>query len=349
VDTTPPVAAIRYPRTGDPLGLIVEVLGTADDLHFAGYGVEFGIGANPSTWARFGAGRSPRFDELLSAWNTRGLEGDVILRLVASDRAGNQAEAFVPLLFETRVDLLSYFEAVPALFSPNGDGRREETGLRFGLLAPAQVTLSVTDSAGNPIATLSSAESLQEGAFIRSWDGRKQDGSEAHDGPYAVEILAALTANTGVTQREKLTVIVDRTPPAVSLTRPSGGFAAASESVVGSIEDLRLEEYSVAIADTPSAPIWTSLSQGTSNRMDAALASLAGLEEGDYALRVEASDEAENRTDLLVSFIIDATPPRVSLTSPLSGSVVGGTAASAPVSGSVEEGISSSIGWSLSR
>ncbi|HEY7700645.1 MAG TPA: hypothetical protein VIE88_19605, partial [Vicinamibacteria bacterium] len=217
VDTTPPIAAIRYPRTGDPLGLVVEVLGTAQDLHFANYGVEFGVGTDPSTFARFGAGRSPRIDELLAAWNTRGLEGDVTLRLVAFDLAGNQAEARALLQFEERVDLLSYFEAVPALFSPNGDGRREETGLRFGLLVPAQVTLSVTEPAGSPITMLTSSESLQAGAFIRSWNGRKQDGTEAPDGPYTVEILAALTANPGVTQREKLTVIVDRTPPAVSL------------------------------------------------------------------------------------------------------------------------------------
>jgi hypothetical protein len=215
---------------------------------------------------------------------------------VASDRAGNQAEAFVPLLFETRVDLLSYFEAVPALFSPNGDGRREETGLRFGLLAPAQVTLSVTDSAGNPIATLSSAESLQEGAFIRSWDGRKQDGSEAHDGPYAVEILAALTANTGVTQREKLTVIVDRTPPAVSLTRPSGGFATGRR--VGTIEDLAQVR---SLAETPPhLPLLSGLPTAGTRR-----SRLAALKK--EAARVEAS-EAENRTDSRSS---SSTPPRL--------------------------------------
>lgn len=337
VDNTPPVVAIRYPRTGDPLGLIVEVLGTASDLHFVGYGVEFGIGSDPSTWARFGAGRTPRIDELLAAWNTRGLEGDVTLRLVASDLAGNQAETRVPLLFETRVDLLSYFEAIPALFSPNGDGRREETGIRFGLLSPAKVTLSVTDAAANPIATLTSAESLAEGPFIRPWDGRKGDGTEAPDGSYSVEILAASTANAAVTQRERLTVVVDRTPPSVSLLRPTSGFATGGDSAVGTIEDLHLAEYSISLAETPDAPIWSAIAEGTSNRRDAALASLFDLEEGDYALRVEASDEAENRAALIVSFIIDSTPPRVSLSSPLPGSVLGGTALEAPVSGSVEE------------
>ena len=42
VDNTPPTTVIAYPRTGDPLGNIVEIKGTAEDLHFQSYTLEYG-------------------------------------------------------------------------------------------------------------------------------------------------------------------------------------------------------------------------------------------------------------------------------------------------------------------
>jgi len=336
VDNTPPTVSITYPRTGDPLGMVVEVRGSATDLHFARYTLEYGIGLDPLTWAPIGSNRRERVDEVLAPWNTRGLSGEIELRLSAIDRAGNTAETRVPLNLVERTDVLSYLEAVPSLFSPNGDGRRETTGIRFGLEAAALVTLEVKGG-GTTVRTLLEGVSLPEGAHLRPWDGLKDGGGAAADGAYEVHIEAALASNPGVIQREKVTVVVDRLPPTVTVSRPANGFLQAGESIVGTIEDLHLEQYQVSLAENPAAPLWDVVAEGTLNRRATALASPADLEEGDYGLRIEAADEAENQSELVVSFLVDATPPKPDISAPVTGAVLGGKDLDPPVSGTVEE------------
>ena len=56
VDATAPDAGIDYPKAGDPLTSIIEVLISTDDVHFRNFVLELGQGTDPETWVQLAAG-----------------------------------------------------------------------------------------------------------------------------------------------------------------------------------------------------------------------------------------------------------------------------------------------------
>ena len=338
VDNTPPETEIDFPRFGDPITMIVEIVGSASDRNFQAFGLDFGIGLVPDTWARINAGPTELDAEVAGVWNTFGLEGDMTLRLLGRDLAGNEGETLVSLNLASRTNLIQELEATPRLFSPNGDGRRETTSIRFGLDIDARVFLTLLEPGDVPVRSLVDGQMLGFGAAVRSWDGKTDGGDDAPDGLYAVLLRAELPGNPNVNQEERVTVIVDRTPPVVVLEAPElDGFLTGEAAIKGTIEDERMNSYVISLTSEPAAPVWTELARGNANRMNAVLARLDGLEDGDYALRVEADDQAENRADVIVPFEVDNTAPVVTLTAPSEGSFLSGAGGLVPVLGTVVE------------
>gem|GEM_PF-979990 len=341
VDTTPPTVSLAYPRPGDPLPLVVEVQGAIGDLHPGTFTVDFGAGTAPATWGQIGSGTGEHRQEVLAAWNTYGLGGDFTLRLRARDQVGNEAETLVPLSLTASTALITDLEALPRLFSPNGDGRRETAAVRFGLGVDARVDLVVSGTGGSR--ALLTNEPLAPGAVIRSWDGTLDGGAPAPDGVYRVQLVARQASNLLVTERQEVTVVLDRTAPSITMTRPAGGFVPASGAITGSIEDADLASYTVSLTGTPDAPVWTPIDSGTLSRAAYTFGSLQGLQEGAYALRVEAVDQAEIRSEQVIPFTVDNTAPRVTLTNPASGgsgtvtTVVGAARGALDIRGSVSE------------
>lgn len=337
VDNTPPSAGIVFPEAGSPLSLIVEVQGTATDTHFSGYSLAYGAGAEPQTWSPVGGGSNPvGRPAVLAAWNTFGLQGEYTLRLLATDAAGNRSEQRLLLTLTGPPDLIASLEAVEPLFSPNGDGRRDSTAVRFGLQQPAVASLRIVQD-GEVLRELLAGAPLEAGPHTVTWDGRAAGGAPAADGRYGVVLEAAPAADPATVQQvEQITVTVDGTPPAVLIDRPAGGFAGAGTAVLGTISDDTLQQYTVSLTDTPANPVWTDIATGNASLTDTVLARLDDGLEGDYALRVSAVDRAENRTERYVEFSIDNTAPRVTLTQPQNDSFVGGAAAVA-VGGQIQE------------
>ncbi len=337
VDTTPPQLAIAYPRPGDPLPMVIEVMGSVNDRNLDLWFAEFGEGGDPDTWGSLGTGNRSRDTELLAAWNTFGLGGDYTLRLRARDSAANEAETRVQLLIAAPSDLISYLEAGPRPFSPNGDGRREQAAIRFGLVNPARVDLSILSTGGNVVRKILEDVPLPAGAALRTWDGLADNGAELADGLWRVELVARLASNPLVTQREEVSVLLDRTPPVLSLSRPSTAFVPGAGPIVGSIGDENLVEYVLSLTSTPDAPAWEEIARGSRNQNAANLGSLQGLEEGEYAVRLEADDEGEIHSGLVFRFTVDNTPPKVTLSVPAANAVLGKAGGPVPVAGEVEE------------
>ena len=338
VDNTPPETNIAFPQLGDPITMIVEVVGSVSDRNFQAYGLDFGIGLAPETWARIFASATELDAEVAGVWNTFGLEGDITLRLLGRDLAGNEGETFVSLNLASRTNLIQDLEATPRLFSPNGDGRRETSSIRFALDIDARVFLTLLEPGDVPVRTLVDGQVLGFGAAVRPWDGKTDGGDDAPDGLYAVLLRAELPGNPSVNQEERVTVIVDRTPPVVVLDAPEpDGFLTGEAAIQGSIEDERIQSYVISITNEPAAPVWTELARGNANRMNAILARLDALEDGDYAVRVEAEDQAENRAEVIIPFEVDNTAPVVTLTGPAEGSFLSGASGPTPVLGTVVE------------
>jgi hypothetical protein len=135
--------------------------------------------------------------------------------------------------------------------------------------------------------------------------------------PACPESLAAGNRTTSTA----VSVIVDRTPPTVSITSPPNGSsitgtmtgaATASDNlgVVGVQFQLDGANWGAEITASPYSVPWNT----------------ATANEGSHALTAIARDAAGNRTTFItVSVIVDRTAPSVSITIPSNGSSVRGT------------------------
>ena len=85
---------------------------------------------------------------------------------------------------------------------------------------------------------------------------------------------------------------------------------------VGSVRDPHIAQYQLAITATPDAPVWDEIDSGIDNRIDYYFGNLSAYQQGQYALRLAAWDEAENHAEQIVRFTLDTTPPQVNLLTP---------------------------------
>ncbi len=337
IDTAPPQVVIDYPHPQDPLALTVEIQGTVLDPHLSAYRVQVGGGTAPETWATLNTGAGNPTNTVLARWHTFGLSGPYVLRVVAQDSVGNTTTVAVPLTITARANLVSAIAVTPSLFSPNGDAKRDQTSLRLSIEDDVVLTLTIHAADGTVQRTLVTNRATGRGVVLLAWDGTNDAGFVVPDGVYTATVRAVLARNPAVTQQENVTVSVDATPPSIALTRPASGVVTATGQVQGSITDQHLNAYTVSLAETPLGPQMRLLSSGTSNAIAAPLGSLQGLQEGRYALTVEARDAGDNSTTKQVTFVVDNTPPVVELTTPAPGSVLGRKQSPVVVKGVITE------------
>ena len=335
VDNTRPTAAIVYPTPTDLLGnTIVEIRGTADDLHFSAYTLEVGSGDLPASWLQVAAGTTPVKDRILGKWNTFGLNDRWTVKLTAIDTVGNSRSSQVTIDFGSRKTLIKELDAAPKLFSPNNDGKRDSAVITYELTDAADATLDILDASGATVRTYT-ASRPSAGVYTTAFDGRNTAGTVLPDGVYSVRLTAALASNSAVTQTETITVAVDATPPAVDIRTPAdGSYIKTDITVNGTINDLNLQEYALGYTNS-AGPV--SIDQGNQSRISYIFGVLNDLPEEAYSLSARAKDLAENETTKTIAFTIDRTPPVVKLETPKDGELFGAEKNSITITGSIVE------------
>ena len=320
IDITLPTVAITYPKPGDPLGNIVEVKGTADDLHFHGYTLEAGQGDSPTAWTLVASSAAPVKDNILGRWNTFGLEGRWTLRLIATDAVGNKNETSVAIDLGVRKNLVKAVETAPAVFSPNNDDKREVTNINFELTDTCDIKIELIDQHGG-LKRTHTAQALSAGTHTVLWDGKDDAGFIVSDNAYSVKFTAILSSNTSVNQVETITVFVDTTPPVVDIKQPGeNSYFKTNITVSGTVSDQNLVEYSVSYTGNAGT---VPLDQANQSRANYTFGMLNDLSEGSYTLIVRAKDLGENETNKTIAFTIDRTPPMVTLDTPKDGEYYG--------------------------
>lgn len=334
VDNTSPTTVITYPGPGDPIGNIVEVKGTADDLHFQSFSLEVGQGDFPGTWISVSSGTNPVMDGILGRWNTFGLQGMWTLRLSVTDAAGNKGIATVGIDLGVRKDLIKSLNASSHLFSPNHDGKLDTVKIDFELTEACDVKIEFFDSTGGLKRTHTRGlPAAGTASFV--WDGKDNGGAVVADGIYTVRLTAALSSNPLVTQEESVTVAVDATPPLINLKKPLDQSHHQNDVPVnGTITDKNLTEYSILYTGHSSTVL---LDKGGQNRENHTFGVLRELAEGDYLLTVKAKDSGENSAQRSIAFTIDRTPPRTTLDSPKEGEYYGGDRSLVNITGGIVE------------
>lgn len=143
------------------------------------------------------------------------------------------------------------------------------------------------------------------------------------EGGYALHIVARDGAGNVTTKDQSFQI--DATPPEVDLSAPADAAllpSATATSVTGRVNDAHLASYTLSVTPQGSET-WTDLTQGTANVDEGEVLSWTpNLPDGQYQLRLRATDQAGNTTDVIHGIEIDGTPPVAQITAPHDGDFV---------------------------
>ena len=333
-DNSPPTAIITCPGPTDSLGNIIEVKGTADDIHFGNYILEAGKGTDPSEWAAIASNTNPVPDNILGLWNVSGLDGIWTIRLAAFDSVGNLSTTSVTVDLGERKNIIQDLQTVPRIFSPNNDGKIDTAVIHYSLTDSCQVMIAVSDETGTVSKTYSTVVP-SAGAYNFAWNGSDNSGAIVPDGSYTIRLSAAFSSNPSVTQDESVTLIVDSIPPTLDIKQPlSSSYYKDDLAVTGSIIDPNLLEYSISYSGNEGTVLINKANQSKENHI---FGVLNGLSEGSYLLNIYAKDIGENVAEEHIAFTIDRTPPKVVLDLPVEGEMYGSGRNAITVNGSIIE------------
>jgi flagellar hook assembly protein FlgD/Tol biopolymer transport system component/fibronectin type 3 domain-containing protein len=337
LDNTPPSIYIDFPLPGNtlPPGAMIEIKGSATDPHFKSYLLEAGEGDTPVTWKTLVISDKPISNGVVIPWNTFGLKDHWTLRLSSEDMAGNKKMATSTIDLGIRKELVKNLDATPRLFSPNNDQKMDTSTISYEVTDACNLKIDILDGNNQIIRTFTTTTvAAGKGSIV--WDGNNGSGSKIPDGGYTVSLTASLTANSQVTQAETITLIVDTTSPAISITDlPDKSYLNRTElSISGTINDAHLVNYAINIAGPAGT---TALDAGTQNHANYTFGRITDLAEDTYTLTVEAKDQGENQVKDIRTFTIDRSAPKVTLNTPRSGEYFGNTKNMIDMSGSIVE------------
>ncbi|MBI5075032.1 MAG: PD40 domain-containing protein [Nitrospirae bacterium] len=335
VDNAPPLTLISYPVPGDIIGNIIEVKGTVSDDNFRNYQLEAAPEGSTSEWRLIANNANPVMNDILGKWNTYGLNGIWTVRLTGYDAVGNKNETYVDIDLGERKDLIKDLDISPKHFSPNNDGKRDVATIKYELSYASNVKIEILNSAGTAKKTYTTI-TPSFGSYTYIWDGTDAVGLTVPDGTYVVKLTAELTANPSVNQFEAITVVVDTKAPVIDIKQPVSGFYIKTTdiSVNGSLSDPNIMEYSMTVLSDTGTEM---LDQGNQDRIAYHFGMLSSPAEGAYTLNIKAKDLAENSVEENIPFVIDRTPPKVTLDTPKSGEYFGHNKAEILITGSIEE------------
>lgn len=284
-------------------------------------------------------------------------EGDYELALIGQDRAGNETDAVHPETFTLSLqgaDLAVSVANPPAVFSPNGDGRRDILMLGLDTSEPESVRAWRLEIINREQIVRSESGS---GAPPAEWefDGARDDGTILGDGSVSAQLWARLD-NGNEVQSAPLTITIDTQAPEASLRantvpesteagEPLVFGAGDKESIRGTIRyegsvawQFELLQNGEALATGEVAEFFEiagvrpeAVNEGTEQRVQLAwngeaLVDTGEAPDGTYALRLTGEDAAGNVGESgTLRVIKDSRTPDVGLTvqeeyvSPLSG------------------------------
>lgn len=344
LDNTAPQINLSAPRTGDLIGTFTAVVGSLADAHSVTYQIAYATEQNAAAnrWQALSTGSvSPDepTKEFLSWHSDQLAEGTYLLRVWAQDSAGNVSEVRIPLVKPTPQDMLAEFEAMPTLFSPNGDGRLETLRMGFGLLQDAKVSLEILSADGSTLlAKLLDKALRKQGLQSFEWNGRNPaTGKVLDDADLLARISVESVSGPLQIQSAIARLRLDGSAPVITFVQPATGWATGKEVAQINVQDPVLASSTLSLSVGGVNGPWQLLSENEGAKAGVLSATLANLEEGAYGLKVTARDQAQNVSEQIKAFEIDKTLPKLSLQSPLAGAYISGLRGAIDIQGSVQE------------
>ncbi len=346
IDRVPPNVRITAPASGSRICATDQRLvlsgAAADNIGYA-LALQWGAGAAPSAWfaasgeppqglgsfdfeSQFvapGSLVSPDRAGVLWAWGADNQflpDGLVSLRLASTDWSGALVCATESIVVDSKVAWIDWQEPDRILDSTNrivgvsavGDQayRVARAYRRPRELLTVRGTLHATSLVGGQfIANESTLRELLPSVSTNAdvtlvWDGRV-GGSVPPDGYYTMRLTAGDSCQFA--DRADTVVLLDNTPPAITVSSPSANATLTSPVVAlaGSIRDVRLTRWQVEFGVGAAPTAWTEVASGTNEVNSASLGSFArGSSEGPAVIRVSAVDRLGNRSEVLVPVVL---------------------------------------------
>ncbi len=286
VDRAPPVVAFTTPVEGAVLhGPILEVSGTVSDAT----AVIVDVNGEPMTVANGSfTGQVPAS------------EGSTLLRATAQDAAGNQSIAERTIAVDSAAPVVTIVEPAPFTIT------NQASILVRGTVADASATAVIAGGVSVPVVA---------GAFATTLP-LLSEGTNL--------LIVTATDAAGNESMADVSVISDRTAPALVITSPGSGAVVSSSAltVQGTVNDLTTT--TVLVNDTP-ATVSGSTWQVT----------IENVTEGDATLNVVARDAAGNSSTASRPVVVDLSAPVLTISTPASGLLTGD--GSVAVAGTVQD------------
>ncbi len=196
VDLVAPVAQIDAPTAGTPvLGYeAVPIVGSAQDANLLMYSLAYAHGIAPDVFFDFASASSPVTGSALgslpgdSAITPVFSNGNVVLKLSVTDRAGNRSETSTTVLID-RIEIRNV-ASTPVEIDPYA---AQTAGISYELTRSANVTIELYagGSAGTELVATRVNAPRTAGSHTDVWDGRNNSGAVVARGGYYFSIVAS--------------------------------------------------------------------------------------------------------------------------------------------------------------
>lgn len=311
LDRTPPTITVDRPVDDGFLRGDEAILGEVSDTHLLSWTAfvapDRAPGSAPPTFTEIGSAVDPETAPGSLGTLDQLEEGAYRLRVIAEDAAEIRSEQETRFTVdntppEVAIDqpdegrMVGAVQGPLEIFGGVSDDHLATWRLEVGLgPAPSEWTTLVAGGAEGPSAPR-----------LIAWDVSAQE-----DGAYTLRLTAEDRAGNAAEARRG--IVIDNTPPTVSLTAPAAGsFVTAPLEVLGTASDLHLVEYRLAVAplvNGVSGP-FSDIGFGVQSVTGGLLASWSALPpDGEYILRLSAFDLPGNMAENAITLGVDTTPP----------------------------------------
>ena len=293
IDNTPPQIEIVAPATDQVIASSnrLEIQGVISDPHLRDYRLEYALPDAAGQWIEISAGNEPGPNGLLAAWNTLGLDGEVTLRLTATDLAQpspNVAEFLHAIVLDST-------PAQIEITSPEQNQVVSDIVLIEGTVHDEHLEryeIAVRSAeGGDQLLLVTNPGQSQFNAMLVKWDTQGLMGE--------VEIRVDVWEQSGRQHTSVRSVVVDNDPPEVTWQTPfAGAQIRGSVSLTGTVRDANLLHYIIEYLDlsrqsTTDENVWLPVTEApVSQTVEQGFLATWHTQDlpGDYVLRLTGVD-----------------------------------------------------------
>ena len=290
IDNLEPRAEITGPGNGQVLSGTVEIVGTADDVHFQNYQLEVRSTSHTGDWAPILVFPStqPKRAEVLASWITPPTEEDYDIRLTVSDRSGKSSAVSVRVTVDNQLP-------------------------RVKINSPVNNKLVSGAIEISGVATDANLDMYRIDVRAMGSDGDWQEISQSNassevtaqwippevEGEYEIRLMAE--DESGNSAAARVTVVVDRIPPQAEILSPVENQQLPQQvEIRGTAHDRNFGEYIIEYGSEEAPDIWLPISKPSAflnpvTRNILGIWTASGLA-GQFTLRLRVEDRAGHQT-----------------------------------------------------